>query len=170
MVRQGRLGPAIRLKRDGVMVSETRIGCPLTSGAWTRRDRRKSGGGEDGTAGAAGVAVDGAFFVAGGPVLFLAGDGFKVGDVIFGRHLYVVEEELGEGWIAIEDVGAFGVDVDEVERVWASGELGFDAAKELLEYGGIEWVEEEEQRGCSGEMEVERVLLDDFDGREAWGG
>lgn len=88
-----------------------------------------SGGGfKDGAFGAAGVAVDGAFFIAGGAVFFLTGDGFEVGGVIFGGHLYVVEEELFEGGIAVEDVGALCVDVDEVERAWALGVLGFDAA------------------------------------------
>jgi hypothetical protein len=100
----------------------------------------------------------------------LAGDGFEVGRVIFGRHLDVVEEELGEGGVAVEDVGALGVDVDEINCVWALGELGFDAAEELFEDGRLERVEEEEERGFGGEFEVKRVLLEDFDGSEARGG
>ena len=40
------------------------------------------------------IAVDGALFVAGGAVFFLAGDGFEVGGVVFGRHGDVVQEEL----------------------------------------------------------------------------
>ena len=73
------------------------------------------GGGEDGAFGAAGVAVNGALFVAGGTVFALAGDGFQVGGVVLRGHLDVVEEELGEGGIAVEDAGAFRVDVDEVK-------------------------------------------------------
>jgi hypothetical protein len=72
------------------------------------------GGWDDGAFGAAGVAIDGALFVAGGAVFLLAGDGFEVGGVVFGGHFDVVEEELGEGGVAIEDVGALGVDVDQV--------------------------------------------------------
>jgi hypothetical protein len=63
---------------------------------------------------AGGVAVDGTLFVAGGAVFFLAGDGFEVGGVVFGGHGYVGEEELGEGRVAVEDVGALGVDVEDV--------------------------------------------------------
>ena len=36
-----------------------------------------------------------------------------------------------EGGVAVEDVGAFGVDVEEIERVGATGELSLDAAEEL---------------------------------------
>jgi hypothetical protein len=147
------------------------------------------GGGEDGAFGAAGVAVDGALFVAGGTVFALAGDGFQVGGVILRGHLDVVEEELGEGGIAVEDVGALRVDVDEVERggraglhpseqrplagdpgFGAGGELGLDAAQELAEHGRFEGVEEEEECGRGGEIEVEGVLLEDLDGRERLGG
>ena len=64
---------------------------------------------------AASVAVDGALLVAGGAVLFLSGDGGEVGDVIFGGHGYGAEEETGEGGVAVEDVGALGVDIEEVE-------------------------------------------------------
>src|ERR1039458_8994891 len=78
--------------------------------------RGLGGGGEDGAFGAAGVAIDGAFLVAGGTVFALAGDGFQVGGVVLRGHLDVVEEELGEGRVAIEDAGAFRVDVDEIER------------------------------------------------------
>src|ERR1039458_3068336 len=73
------------------------------------------GGGEGGAFGAAGVAVDGALFVAGRTVFALAGDGFQVGGVVLRGHLDVVEEELGEGGIAVEDAGAFRVDVDEIK-------------------------------------------------------
>jgi len=51
--------------------------------------------------GAAGEAVDGALFVAGGAVLFLLGDGGQVCGVVFGRHGYGAEEEAGEGGVAI---------------------------------------------------------------------
>ena len=106
--------------------------------------------------GAAGVAVDGALFVAGGAVFLLAGDGFEVGGVVLRGHLDVVEEELGEGGVAVEDVGAFGVDVDEVEcglagGLGTGGEAGLDAAEELAEDGRFERVEEEEKHGRGGE-------------------
>ncbi len=68
--------------------------------------------------GAAGVAVDGALFVAGGAVLFLRGDGGQVGDVIFRRHLDGAEEEAGEGGVVVEDGAALSVDVEEVEGGW----------------------------------------------------
>ena len=42
--------------------------------------------------------------------------------MVFGGHLDVVEEELGEGGVAVEDVGAFGIDVDEVQS-WVGGWL-----------------------------------------------
>ncbi len=87
----------------------------------TVRLKNVGGGLEDGAFGAAGVAVDGALFVAGGAVFLLAGDGFEVGGVVFGGHFDVVEEELGEGGIAVEDVGALGVDVDEVEAGCSGG-------------------------------------------------
>ena len=83
---------------------EPRSICLVALGGWR----------EDGAFGAAGVAIDGALFVAGGAVLALAGDGGEVGGVIFGGHADVVEEELREGGVAVEDVGALGVDVDEV--------------------------------------------------------
>jgi hypothetical protein len=92
--------------------------------------------------------------------------------VIFGRHADVFKEELGEGRVAIEDVGALSVDVDQVEgrlgaALGAGCELGLDAAQELLEHGRLEWVEEEEQRGCAWEVEFERVLFENLDGGEA---
>ena len=46
------------------------------------------------------------------------------------------------------------------------GELGLDAAEELAQDGRLEGVEEEEQRGRRGKLEVESVLFEDFDGRE----
>ncbi len=86
--------------------------------------------------GAAGVAVDGALFVAGGAVLFLLGDGGEVGGVVFGGHGYGAEEEAGEGGVVVEDGAALGVDVEEVEGglggAGALGEVGFDAAEEEL--------------------------------------
>ena len=93
--------------------------------------------------------------------------------MVFGGHLDVVEEELLEGGVAVEDVGALGVDVDEVEGgllPGALGELGFDVAEKEFEDGCFEGVEEEEERGRGGEGEVEGVLLEDFDGGEAGGG
>ena len=64
---------------------------------------------------AAGVAVDGALFVAGRAVLFLRGYSGEVGDVVFGGHGYWAEEEAGEGGVEVEDFCAFGVDVKEIE-------------------------------------------------------
>jgi hypothetical protein len=146
--------------------------------------RGLGGGGEGGAFGAAGVAVDGAFLVAGGTVFALAGDGFQIGGVVLRGHLDVVEEELGEGGIAIEDVGALRVDVDEVKggsgrltsppsrwgcEGWGT-QLGLDAAQELAEHGRFERVEEKKECRRGGEIEVEGVLLEDFNGREAWRG
>ena len=74
---------------------------------------------------AAGVAVDGALFVAGGAVFFLLGDGGEVGGVVFGGHGDGAEEEAGEGGVLVEDVAALGVDVEEVEGGW--GEPGLFA-------------------------------------------
>jgi len=59
-------------------------------------------------------AVDGALFVAGGTVFFLRGDGFEIGGVVFGGHGDFAEEELREAGVAVEGVGALGVDVEEV--------------------------------------------------------
>ena len=64
---------------------------------------------------ATGVAVNGALLVACGAVLFLSGDGCEVGDVIFSGHGYGAEEEASECGVAVEDVGAFGVDVEDIE-------------------------------------------------------
>ena len=52
----------------------------------------------------------------------------------------------------------------------AFGELGFDAAEKLLEDGGFEGVEEEDQSGRAGKVEGEGVLLEELDGGEAGGG
>jgi hypothetical protein len=120
--------------------------------------------------GAAGVAVDGALFVAGGAVLFLLGDGGEIGDVVFGGHGYGAEEETGEGGVLVEDGAALGVDVEDVEGVAASGELGFDAAEKELEDGGFEGVEEEGEGGGAGQVEGEGVLLVELDGGEGLGG
>jgi len=79
--------------------------------------------------GAAGVAVDGALFVAGGAVLFLLGDGFEVGGVVVGGHLDFAVPEAGEGGVVVEDVGALGVDVEEVEGARTFGVVVFDAAE-----------------------------------------
>ncbi len=70
----------------------------------------------------------------------------------------------------VEDGAALGVDVEDVKRVAASGELGFDAAEEELEDGGFEGVEEEGEGGGAGEVEGEGVLLVELDGGEWRGG
>jgi len=119
---------------------------------------------------AAGEAVDGALFVAGGAVLFLLGDGSEVGGVVFGGHGYGAEEKAGKGRVAVEDGAALGVDVEEIEG-WsgvaaARGELGFDAAEEKLEDGGFEGVKEEGEGGGSGEVEGEGILFEEADGSE----
>ena len=123
---------------------------------------------------AAGVAVDGALFVAGGAVVFLLGDGGEIGGVVFGGHGYRAEEETGEGGVLVEDVATLGVDVEEVEGGRGSAgffcEAGFDAAEEELEDGGFEGVEEEGEGGGAGEIEGEGVLLVEADGGEGWGG
>ncbi len=54
----------------------------------------------------------------------MLGYGFEVGGVIFGGHLDFAVPEAGEGGVVVEDVGAFGVDVEKVEGVrgaWRSG-------------------------------------------------
>ncbi len=54
--------------------------------------------------------------------------------MVFGGHGDGAEEEAGEGGVAVEDVAALGVDVEEVEGgrfVFGEfGELGFDAAEQ----------------------------------------
>jgi hypothetical protein len=130
--------------------------------------------GDSGLGGAAGEAIDGALFVAGGAVFFLLGDGGQVGGVVFGRHGYGTEEEAGERWVAVEDRAALGVDVEEIEG-WCGGaavwcELGFNAAEEELEDGCLERMEEEREGRGAGEVEGEGVLLEEADGGECWGG
>ena len=84
------------------------------------------------SSGAAGVAVDGALFVAGGAVFLLGGDGGEVGYVVFGGHEDGAEEETRKSGVAVEDVAALRVDVEEIEGgllVFGEfGELSFDAA------------------------------------------
>ena len=65
--------------------------------------------------GATGVTIDGAFFIAGGAVVFLLGDGGEIGGVVFGRHGYGAKKETGEGGVPVEDVAALGVDVEQIE-------------------------------------------------------
>ena len=67
---------------------------------------------------AAGVAVDGALFIAGRAVVFLLGDGGEVGGVVLGGHGDGAEEETGEGGVLVENFAALGVDVEEVEGGW----------------------------------------------------
>ncbi len=124
--------------------------------------------------GAAGVAVDGALFVAGGTVLFLLGDGFQVGSVVFGGHLDFAVPEAGEGWVIVEDVSALGVDVEEVESCLrgaaALGESGFNALEKGFEDRSFEGVEEEGEGRGAGKVEVEGVLLIEADGGDGVGG
>lgn len=61
--------------------------------------------------------------------------------------------------MVVEQVCAFGVDVDEIECAWALGELRLDAANERLQYGRLKWVEKEQERRRAGEDIVERVLF-----------
>ncbi len=104
----------------------------------------------------------------------MGGDGGEVGYVVFGGHGDGAEEEAGEGGVAVEDIAALGVDVEEVEGgrfVFGEfGELGFDAAEQSFEDGGFEGVEEEGYGGGGGEVEGEGVLLEELGGGEAWGG
>ena len=44
----------------------------------------------------------------------MRGDGFEIGGVVFGGHGDFAEEELREAGVAVEGVGALGVDVEEV--------------------------------------------------------
>lgn len=120
--------------------------------------------------GAAGVAVHGALFVAGGAVFELFGDLAEVGDVVFGGHGDGALPEIAEGGVAVEDGGVLGVDVEEVELAGTGGELGFDAAEELSEEGGFEGVEEEGEGGSVGEREGEGVTVEEVDGGEEIGG
>jgi hypothetical protein len=108
---------------------------------------------------AAGVAVDGALFVAGGAVLFLRGDGGQIGDVVLGGHGDGPEEETGEGGMAVEDVAALGVDVEDVERWWGRGgglfcEVGFDVAEESFQDGGFEGWKRKATKGVAGSSKV----------------
>ena len=90
--------------------------------------------------------------------------------MVFGGHLDFAVPEAGEGWMVVEDVGAFGVDIEEVESAGALGEVGFDAPEEGFEDGGFEGVEEEGDGGGAGEVEVEGVLLVEADGGDGVGG
>ena len=94
--------------------------------------------------------------------------------MVLGGHGDGAEEEAGEGGVAVEDVAALGVDVEEVEG-WLLvfgefGELGFDAAQQSFEDGGFEGVEEEGYAGGGGEVVGEGVLLEEVGGGEGWGG
>ncbi len=51
-----------------------------------------------------------------------------------------------------------------------SAKLGLDAAQELFEHWRFEGVKEEEQRRRRGEVEIERVLFKNVDGRQVCGG
>ena len=139
-----------------------------------RKPARLGGGLENGSDGAAGVAVDGALFVAGRAVLFLLCDGFEIGGVVLGRHLHLIEEKLRESGMAVEDVGALSVGVDEIEcGISARAELCVDALDELFEHRRLEWVEEEDEDRRGGELELECVLLDYLyrrDGARCWVG
>ncbi len=90
--------------------------------------------------------------------------------MVLRRHLDVVEEELSEGWVAIEDVGALGVDIEDVQGVWALGELSLNATEKLLQHRRLEWMEEEQECWLGRKLEVERILLHDFDRCKARGG
>ena len=90
--------------------------------------------------------------------------------MVFGGHGDGAEEETGEGGVAIEDSAALGVDVEEVERVGVPGELSFDSAEEGFEDGCLEGVEEEDEGGGAGEVELEGVLLVEADGGDGGGG
>src|SRR5580704_10164866 len=85
--------------------------------------------------------------------------------MVFGRHGDFTLPEEGEGGVFVEDVGALGVDVEDVEGAGAFAELGFDAPEEGFEDGGLEGVEEKGQGGGEGEFVVEYVLLEE----EGWG-
>lgn len=106
---------------------------------------------------AAGVAVDGALFVASGAVVFLLGYGGEIGGVVFGRHGYGAEEEADEGWVLVKDGAAFGVDVKEIEGGWGRAgafcKTRLDAAKEEFEDRGFEGVDEKGQGGGTGQVE-----------------
>ena len=65
----------------------------------------------------------------------------------------------------VEDIGALGVDVKDVESAGALAELGLDAAEEGFEDGGFEGVKEKRQSGSEREFVVEDVLLKE----EGWG-
>lgn len=120
--------------------------------------------------GAASVAIDGALLVSGGTVLFLLGDGFEVGCVVFGRHGDRAVEEAGEGRVLVEEGAALSVDVEDIERAGTFSELGFDAAKKLLQDGGLEWVKEKDKRWGGGKVEGESVLLKQANRSKARGG
>ena len=72
--------------------------------------------------------------------------------MVFGGHGDGAEPEAGEGGVAVENGAALGVDVEDVEGAGAFGEVGFDAAEEGAEDGGLEGVEEEGQGGGAGEV------------------
>jgi hypothetical protein len=105
---------------------------------------------------AAGEAVEGAEFVAGGTILFLFGDGGEVGDVVVGRHGDGAHPEALEGWMAVEQGAVLGVGVEEVEGMevagaGAGGLGGFHVAEVAAEDGQLEGMEEEGDDGSVGE-------------------
>ena len=90
--------------------------------------------------------------------------------MVLRRHGDVLTEELGECRIAVDHVGALGVDVEQVQRARPPGELRLDPPQQLLQHRRLEGVEEKEQRGRLRQLEVQRVLFDNLDRGQACGG
>jgi len=93
--------------------------------------------------------------------------------VILGRHFDVVAEELSECGVVVEQGSALGVGVKNIEggpgsRAWSK--LRVDAFKELLEHRRLKRMEEEDDSGGDGKLELERILLHNFDVCDGVGG
>ena len=118
---------------------------------------------------AAGVAIDGAEFVAGGAVFLLFDDGGQVGYVIGRSHRDRAHPEAGEGGVVVEKRAVLGVCVEEIKRFRMCGLRALDMAEETAEDGQFEGVEEEGQGGFGGEWVGGCVAVVEGEGSEGFG-
>lgn len=86
--------------------------------------------------------------------------------MVFGGHGDGSLPEFAEGRVTVEDGCVLRVDVEDVELSGAGGELRLNDAEELTKQRCFEWMEEEGDRGCSGEAQGEGILLEEADGGE----